>query len=34
MQAKPCEHLIVSQKTGNKISIKPTKVIRIQNNRV
>jgi len=25
MQAEPCEYLIVSQKTGHKISIKPTK---------
>ena len=24
MQAKPCEYLIFSQKTGHKISIKPT----------
>jgi hypothetical protein len=24
MQAKPCEYLIFSQETGNKISIKPT----------
>ena len=24
MQAKPCEYLIFSQKTGQKISIKPT----------
>jgi hypothetical protein len=24
MQDKPCEYLIFSQKTGNKISIKPT----------
>jgi hypothetical protein len=24
MQARPCEYLILSQKTGNKISIKPT----------
>jgi hypothetical protein len=24
MQANPCEYLIFSQKTGNKISIKPT----------
>ena len=24
MQAKPCEYLILSQKTGQKISIKPT----------
>ncbi len=24
MQVKPCEYLIFSQKTGNKISIKPT----------
>jgi hypothetical protein len=25
MQAKPCEYLIFSQKTGYKISIKPTR---------
>jgi hypothetical protein len=25
MQAKPCEYLIFSQKTGHKISIKPTR---------
>ena len=25
MQAKPCEYLISSQKTGYKISIKPTR---------
>jgi hypothetical protein len=24
MQAKPCEYLIFSQKTGHKVSIKPT----------
>ena len=27
MQAKPCEYLIFSQKTGHKISIKPTDTI-------
>ena len=26
MQVKPCEYLIFSQKTGNRISIKPTKI--------
>jgi hypothetical protein len=25
MQARPCEYLIFSQKTGHKISIKPTR---------
>ena len=26
MQVKPCEYLILSQKTGNRISIKPSKI--------